>query len=181
EIVTAVVDDQSTAANLSTVGALIGHVMDALAEAERAPGSVLVLLDEVAVGTDPDQGAALAEAILAALVQRGATLVVTTHYERLKLLATEDAEHFVNASVGFDLEQLRPTFRLRIGAPGSSSALAVARRLGMPDAVLRHAESLLADQRVRVDALLQQIEAERERLHDEQQALERAWRTFRNE
>lgn len=180
-IVTDVGDDQSIAANLSTFSAHIGHVMDALAEAERAPGSVLVLLDEVAVGTDPDQGAALAEAILAALVQRGATLVVTTHYERLKLLATEDAEHFVNASVGFDLEQLRPTFRLRIGAPGSSSALAVARRLGMPDAVLRHAESLLADQRVRVDALLQQIEAERERLHDEQQALERAWRTFRNE
>lgn len=180
-IVTDVGDDQSIAANLSTFSAHIGHVMDALTEAASREGSVLVLLDEVAVGTDPDQGAALAEAILDALVRRGATLVVTTHYERLKLLATQDPDHFVNASVGFDLEHLRPTFRLRIGAPGSSSALAVARRLGLPDDVLRHAESLLADQRIRVDALLQQIEAERERLHEEHQALERAWRVFRGE
>lgn len=180
-IVTDVGDDQSIAANLSTFSAHIGHVMDALREAQTDGPRVLVLLDEVAVGTDPDQGAALAEAILTALVRDGATLVVTTHYERLKILATDDPEHFINASVGFDLEHLRPTFRLRIGAPGSSSALAVARRLGMPEPVLRHAEVLLADQRVRVDALLQQIEAERERLHEENEALQKEWRTLKNE
>jgi len=180
-LITDVGDDQSISANLSTFSAHIGHVMDALTAAEVDAPAVLCLLDEVAVGTDPDQGAALAEAILTTLVARGATLVVTTHYERLKLLATEDPARFINAAVGFDLEQLRPTFRLRMGAPGSSSALAVARRLGVPEDVLSRAETLLADSRLRVDALLQQVEAERERLHEENLALQRAWRQVRAE
>lgn len=178
QIVTDVGDDQSIAANLSTFSAHIGHVMDALEAADVDPGAVLVLLDEVAVGTDPDQGAALAEAILQALVDRGASAVVTTHYERLKLLATHD-DRFTNASVGFDLERLRPTFTLRIGAPGSSSAIAVARRLGLPEVILTHAESLLAENQVRMDVLLQQIEAERERLREEAEGLKNAQRAVK--
>src|SRR5690606_30875987 len=109
--------------------------------------ATLVLLDEVAVGTDPEQGAALAEALLVALVDAGATLVVTTHYDRLKLLATQPATaaNFHNAAVGFDIQRMRPTFRLSLGVPGSSSAIAVARRLGLPEAVLTRAEELLGD------------------------------------
>jgi DNA mismatch repair protein MutS2 len=171
-IVTDVGDDQSIAGGLSTFSAHIGHVMDALASAEHDGPGTLVLLDEVAVGTDPEQGAALAEAILVELVERGATLCVTTHYERLKLLASTRPQKFANAAVGFDFEKLRPTFRVRLGPPGASSALTVARRLGLPEVVLERAGELLDDARVHVDQLLRDIEAERERLHQERAQVE---------
>ncbi|MEM9458220.1 MAG: Smr/MutS family protein [Myxococcota bacterium] len=161
-VITDVGDDQSITANLSTFSAHIGHVIEALQSAAEDPSGTLVLLDEVAVGTDPEQGAALAEAILRRLSGCGASVVVTTHYERLKLLATHGPPGaFVNAAVGFDLENLRPTFELRLGIPGSSSAIAVARRLGVDERVLTEAEAMLSDERLRVDVLLQALEAER--------------------
>lgn len=179
-LITDVGDDQSITANLSTFSAHIGHVLEALRHARSDGPGTLVLLDEVAVGTDPDQGAALAEAILVELVDAGATVVVTTHYDRLKLLASSGGERFHNAAVGFDLARMRPTFQLTLGVPGSSSALAVAQRLGMPKAVLRRAEALLGEQGVQIDELLQAIEAERaslarthERLEQAEQALRR--------
>lgn len=172
-VITDVGDDQSLHANLSTFSAHIGHVIEALRIAEEDPEGTLVLLDEVAVGTDPEQGAALAEAILRTLVERGATVVATTHYERLKLLALDrPAGAFLNAAVGFDLEQLRPTFELRMGVPGSSSAIAVARRLGVDEVVLGRAEAMLSDERLRVDVLLQSLEAERVALAQEREGLE---------
>lgn len=188
-VITDVGDDQSISANLSTFSAHIGHVIEALDRAREDPLGTLVLLDEVAVGTDPEQGAALAEAILRRLTGRGATVVATTHYERLKLLATptisgptEGAGEgdppggpprsvFVNAAVGFDLANLRPTFELRLGVPGSSSAIAVARRLGVDEEVLGDAEAILCDERLRVDVLLQALEAERVALEQERQKL----------
>jgi DNA mismatch repair protein MutS2 len=172
-IVTDVGDDQSIAANLSTFSAHMRHVCDALASAELDGPGTLVLLDEVAVGTEPEQGAALAEAILLRLTECGATVVTTTHYERLKLLAMRFPGRFENASVGFDLERLRPTFRLLLGVPGPSSALTVARRLGLPGPVLAHAASLLDDERLQVDALLQQVVAERDALVATRAELER--------
>lgn len=172
-IVTDVGDDQSIAANLSTFSAHMKHVNAALRSAEREGPGTLVLLDEIAVGTDPEQGAALAEAILLALTAAGATVVTTTHYERLKLLAQQHPGRFVNASVGFDLERLQPTFRLLIGVPGPSSALTVARRLGLPEAVLETAQGLLDEGRLRVDALLQEVVAERDRLIAARQEVER--------
>jgi DNA mismatch repair protein MutS2 len=173
-LVTDVGDDQSITANLSTFSAHLGHVMEALEIAALDGPNTLVLLDEVAVGTDPEQGAALAEAILLALVESGATVVATTHYDRLKLLATRDADdpRFHNAAVGFDLENMRPTFRLTLGVPGSSSAIAVARRLGMPEPVLQGAEELLSDESLKVDVLLQGIDAERQALADARARLE---------
>lgn len=175
-VITDVGDDQSISANLSTFSAHVGHVIEALDSARDDPAGTLVLLDEVAVGTDPEQGAALAEAILRQLVTRGATVVATTHYERLKLLATRPVEGarpgaFVNAAVGFDLANLRPTFTLRLGVPGSSSAIAVARRLGVAEEVLTQAEAMLCDERLRVDVLLQALEAERVALHEERERL----------
>jgi DNA mismatch repair protein MutS2 len=147
----------------------------------------LVLLDEVAVGTDPEQGAALAEAILVGLVEAGATVVVTTHYDRLKLLATAPPraasapnrttpatmQRFHNAAVGFDIARMRPTFRLSLGVPGSSSAIAVARRLGLPESVLVRAEQLLGDEGVKIDELLRDIETERQSLARTRERLER--------
>jgi DNA mismatch repair protein MutS2 len=174
-IVTDIGDDQSINANLSTFSAHIGHVGEALrAAAEQGP-STLVLLDEVAVGTDPEQGAALAEAILVGLVEAGATVVATTHYDRLKLLATAPPtmQRFHNAAVGFDLAHMRPTFRLSLGVPGSSSAIAVARRLGLPESVLVRAEQLLGDEGVKIDELLRDIEAERQSLARTRERLER--------
>lgn len=163
-IVTDVGDDQSIARDLSTFSAHVSHVVDACVAAREDGDGTLVLLDEVAVGTDPDQGAALAEAIVCDLVERGATLVVTTHYERLKLLATREPTRYTNAAVGFDLATLRSTFRVHVGIPGNSSALAVAQRLGLPDDVLARARALVSDERLRVDALLADVAALRERL-----------------
>lgn len=182
QIITDVGDDQSIAANLSTFSAHIGHVRAALDAAERDGSGTLVLLDEVAVGTDPEQGAALAEAILVALVEAQATVVVTTHYDRLKLLATQPAtqERFHNAAVGFDLQRMRPTFRLSLGVPGSSSAIAVARRLGLPESVLQMAEQLLGDEGVKIDELLRDIEAERQSLARTRERLEREQQRLAN-
>ena len=174
-IITDIGDDQSINANLSTFSAHIGHVGEALRAAGEHGASTLVLLDEVAVGTDPEQGAALAEAILVGLVDRGATVVATTHYDRLKLLATAPttSARFHNAAVGFDLSRMRPTFRLSLGVPGSSSAIAVARRLGLPESVLVRAEQLLGDEGVKIDELLRDIEAERQSLARTRERLER--------
>ena len=175
-IVTDVGDDQSIQADLSTFSAQIVHIREALAAAQQVHKGCLVLLDEIAVGTDPEQGAALAESVLLELVRRGASVVVTTHYERLKLLArsTEDEVEgrFVNAAVGFDLQALRPTFTLTMGVPGSSSALAVARRLGLDTQVIDRAENLLDDAALKVDVLLQAIAQERVALTQTRKALE---------
>jgi DNA mismatch repair protein MutS2 len=92
------------------------------------------------VGTDPEQGSALAQAVLEAFADRGAQTLVTTHYERLKALPTADPR-FENASVGFDLERMAPTFKLHLGVPGSSGAFLVARRLGLEGTILSRAEA----------------------------------------
>lgn len=160
-VVTDVGDDQSIAANLSTFSAHMEHVKEALGHGTQNGAQTLVLFDEIAVGTDPEQGAALAEAIVTRLVRAGVTLVVTTHYERLKKLAGQGQLPFVNASVGFDIEALRPTFQLHFGLPGSSSAIAVAKRLGVDADVLARAEKLLGTRRRKADELLREIEAER--------------------
>ncbi len=182
-VITDVGDDQSIAANLSTFSAHIHHVRQAVHFAEHEGAATLVLLDEIAVGTDPEQGAALAEAILLHLVEAGATVIVTTHYDRLKLLATRKREgdqpaprgagRFHNAAVGFDIQRMRPTFRLTLGVPGSSSAIAVARRLGLVEPILHTAERLLDHEGLKVDELLRQIDAERQSLVRTRERLEK--------
>jgi len=134
-------DDQSIARNLSTFSAHVTYLGAILAEVR--PGA-LVLLDELASGTDPEEGAALAAAVLEALAARGAAVAVTTHYELLKTLAVRD-DRFENASVGFDLATMSPTFTVTLGIPGASSALVVAQRYGVPEAVVSRARSLLPE------------------------------------
>lgn len=171
EVVTDVGDDQSIARNLSTFTAHIQNVCAAWTAAGRDPRGTLVLLDEVAVGTDPDEGAALAEAIVTSIVEAGATLVVTTHYVRLKLLAQVDPARFENAAVGFDLERLRSTFRVHVGIPGNSSALAVARRVGLSASIVDRAARGLAPDALRVEALIADVAALREQLAEEREAV----------
>jgi DNA mismatch repair protein MutS2 len=162
-VLTDVGDDQSLQKNLSTFSAHVANLSAILVETTRG---ALVLLDELAGGTDPREGEALAAGVLDSLCARGGAVAATTHYEGLKALALADSR-FVNASVGFDLATMTPTFQLAIGVPGSSSALAVARRFGMPSTVLERAERFLT----RED---QSFEAVVRRLHDERAALELA-------
>jgi DNA mismatch repair protein MutS2 len=168
QVLTDVGDDQSLERNLSTFSAHVLHLRDFLAEAK--PG-VLVLLDEVAVGTDPEQGAALAQAVLESLAERGATTLVTTHYDRLKSLAPRD-KRFVNASVGFDVDKLLPTFKLHLGVPGASGAVVVARRLGLPDAVCARATTLAGEGTTGLERLLLDVEAERRKIAREREMTE---------
>ena len=159
-VLTDVGDDQSLLRSLSTFSAHVENL--ARIVAESGPHA-LVLLDEVAAGTDPEEGAALAAAVLEALVERGSAVAVTTHYERLKELAAATGP-FENASMGFDFERMSPTFRLVIGVPGASSALAVAARFGMPKRIVERAEALLPEQAVDREELVQRLEEERQLL-----------------
>jgi DNA mismatch repair protein MutS2 len=162
-VLTDVGDDQSLQKNLSTFSAHVANLVEILQETTRG---ALVLLDELAGGTDPREGEALAAGVLDSLCARGGAVAATTHYEGLKALALGD-DRFQNASVGFDLATMTPTFRLALGVPGRSSALAVARRFGMPATVVDRAERFLT----RED---QNFEAVVKRLHDERAALELA-------
>jgi DNA mismatch repair protein MutS2 len=162
-------DDQSLERDLSTFSAHVLHLRECLAAA--APGTLL-LLDEIAVGTDPEQGAALAQAFLEAIAARGATAIVTTHYDRLKALAARD-RRFVNASVGFDVDRLAPTYQLHLGVPGASGAVVVARRLGLEGAVCDRAVALLGAERTGLEALLLSLEGERQKTAAEREAAAR--------
>ncbi len=155
-VLTDVGDDQSLRQNLSTFSA---HVRNLAAILERADARALVLLDEVATGTDPREGEALAIALLGELCARGAAVVCTTHYEGLKALGAEGGA-FGNASVGFDLATMTPTFRLVWGVPGPSSALAVARRFGVPEAVLERARAALGEGRGDFEPLIARLHGE---------------------
>jgi len=158
-ILTDVGDDQSLERNLSTFSA---HVLNLRHFLQRAAPGTLILLDEIAVGTDPEQGAALAQALLEAMAQAQATVLITTHYDRLKALGASGAR-FANASVGYDLARLSPTYRLHLGIPGASSALPVAERLGLPTPIIGRAKELLVAGQSGADQLMQALAAERER------------------
>jgi DNA mismatch repair protein MutS2 len=153
-------DEQSITRSLSTFSAHIENLRSIL---ECASERCLVLLDEIAAGTDPEEGAALAAAVLEALTARGAAVGVTTHYERLKELATQTAR-FQNASVGFDFERMAPTFRLLLGVAGPSSALAVALRHGLPESVIARAKALLPTQALDRETALRELARERAEL-----------------
>jgi len=159
-VLTDVGDDQNLHKNLSTFSAHVQNIA-AILDATR-PGA-LVLLDELAGGTDPREGEALAAAVLDSLCARGGTVACTTHYEGLKALALGDPR-FRNASVGFDLATMSPTFKLAIGVPGASSALAVARRFGIPGTVLERAERFLSREAVTFDQMVEKLAAERRAL-----------------
>src|SRR5712691_8116619 len=126
----------------------------------------LVLLAELGAGTDPSEGSALARAILTFLLERHVTTVATTHYSELKAFAHEQPG-VVNASVEFDIETLSPTFRLSIGLPGRSNALAIANRLGLDERIVERGREFLGSAGVRMENLLEGLQSERKALEDE--------------
>jgi DNA mismatch repair protein MutS2 len=147
-------DDQSVAENLSTFSAFVKQVREILTDADD---QALVLLDELGAGTDPDEGAALAQAILEALVDRGALVMATTHLEPLKAFASTHPRAR-NASVEFDAASLAPTFRLRYDRPGQSLALTIAARLGLPAELIARAESHRSLHAARLSELLRWLD-----------------------
>ncbi len=157
-------DDQSIARSLSSFS---GQVIILKEMMERADGRALLLIDEIVVGTNPRQGAALAQAVLEEMIKTGARIVVTTHYPELKQLASQDGR-FQNASVSFDMETLAPTFRVMTGSPGVSFTLEIARTCGIPEPILSRARGLLDEREISYEALLERTqrhaqEAEEER------------------
>ena len=157
-------DAQSIEHSLSTFAS---HVRNLRAMVEAAAPGALALADEIGAGTDPDEGAALGQAVIAALLERGATVVATTHHPALKAFA---ASHPAarNASVEFDHASLRPTYRLRLGIPGSSNALDIADRLGLEAAIVNDARARMSKgaldlERAILDAQSERTAAERER------------------
>jgi DNA mismatch repair protein MutS2 len=151
-------DEQSIQQSLSTFSAHMRQVVKILNETNDG---TLVLLDELGAGTDPIEGAVLATAVLDKLKEKGAKVVVTTHLGQLKSYAysTPRAQ---NASVQFDSDTLEPTYRLMIGTPGSSNALVIAKRLGMPKSVVGQASALLGKESDGTSELINQIQATRE-------------------
>lgn len=156
-VLTDVGDDQNLHKNLSTFSAHVKNLVEVL---EGTHEGVLVLLDELATGTDPREGEALAAGLLDSLTARGGAVAVTTHYEGLKALALADPR-FVNASVGFDYAAMAPTFELTVGVPGRSSALAVAARFGLPRLVLERAERFLSREDLTFESTVKKLDDER--------------------
>ena len=168
-VLAAVGDEQSLERSLSTFSA---HLVTLKGVLDAATERVLVLLDELAGATDPEAGAALACAVVTHLVDAGAAVAVTTHYEALKALASE-RDDMRNVAVGFDFEEMAPTFRMRVGVPGSSNALEVARRYGIPAAVVEEARRVLPEHSQSFEKLVAELEAATEGARDQQAAVER--------
>ncbi len=151
-------DEQSIEQSLSTFSSHMTHIIEIL---EQADDRSLVLLDELGAGTDPEEGSALAQALLKTLLARRTTALATTHYSDLKIFA-HNTPFVANASVEFDIETLSPTYRLSIGLPGRSNAFAIARRLGLPSPIVAQAEALVAPESLEAEAMLAEIKRSRE-------------------
>ena len=163
-------DDQSVAENLSTFSAFVKQIREVL---DRAGERSLVLLDELGAGTDPDEGAALAQAILEELAERGALVIATTHLEPLKAFASTHPRTR-NASVEFDATTLAPTFRLRYDQPGQSYALTIAARLGLPPELIARAQAHRSEHAARLADLLTTLDAHARTEAERARGIERA-------
>lgn len=153
-------DEQSIEQSLSTFSSHITNVIGILNNAgERS----LALIDELGSGTDPVEGAALAVSILTSLKNVGAKVLATTHYQEVKLFALE-TDGVENASCEFDVETLKPTYRLIVGVPGKSNAFAISQKLGMPSRVISRAEELVSSENRRFEQVIDQLESARKEL-----------------
>ncbi len=163
-------DEQSIEQSLSTFSS---HMTNIVRITRNASRNSLILLDEIGAGTDPGEGAALAKAVLDYLLGKGAKIVATTHYGELKEFAYL-REGIENASVEFDPETLRPTYRLLTGIPGSSNAFAIAGRLGLDGSIIEAAKSNLATHIETTDELIRRIEESHKAAAEQQRMAERS-------
>ncbi|HUN63231.1 MAG TPA: endonuclease MutS2 [Candidatus Sulfotelmatobacter sp.] len=177
-------DEQSIAADLSTFSS---HMLNLKSMLEEATENSLVLVDEMGTGTAPEEGAALAVALLEEFRKKQCFVLATTHHDRLKEYASTTAG-VVNAAVEFDDVNLRPTYRLMVGVPGGSSGIAIAKRLELPESIIEHAKSLLAPETQEAADLIAYLHRSRDELDrlrvqmaDEQRALEQERAKLRTE
>jgi DNA mismatch repair protein MutS2 len=163
EVYAEIGDAQDLTKDLSSFSA---HIRDMIALLAEATPEALVLLDEPVTATDPAEGAALAQALLMHLAERGFTVVATTHYNPLKAFA-QGHPMFANASVGFNTATLSPTYRLIMGMPGGSSAIEIAGRLGMDERLLDEAVRLVNTQERAIELLMEELQETRRRLDED--------------
>jgi DNA mismatch repair protein MutS2 len=167
EVLAHIGDEQDLRENLSTFSAHMANLADIT---HRAADRSLVVLDEIGVGTDPGEGAALAQAVLETLAEHGARVIATTHYNLLKEMAEVDTR-FANASVEFDSETLEPTYRLRMGLPGASAATSIAARMGLDPQVIARANELLNREDRQLDRVLAELSVSRSALEAEKREI----------
>ncbi|HEX7402204.1 MAG TPA: endonuclease MutS2, partial [candidate division Zixibacteria bacterium] len=161
-------DEQSIEMSLSTFSSHMLHIKEAL---ENADSESLILFDELGGGTDPKEGVALSEAIIDQMIRKGSKVVVTTHHGALKLLAQEYPQ-VRNASMEFDKETLAPTYRFQIGYPGSSFAIHIAQKLGMPPEIIQKAHEILGSEEKDMGILLENLETDLRKVRENRQSLD---------
>ena len=162
-------DEQSIAQSLSTFSSHMRTIVDVVAECDDR---TLVLFDELGAGTDPAEGAALATAIIEFCRKMRSRVVATTHYAELKLYAMR-TQGVINASCEFDVETLRPTYKLLIGIPGKSNAFAISRKLGLSEEILKEADDLVDKSDKNFEDVLSQLEAQRQQMEQARREAER--------
>lgn len=161
-------DEQSIAQSLSTFSSHMVNIIDMM---KKADDKSLILIDELGAGTDPVEGAALAVSVIEALREKGATIVATTHYAELKAYAL-DTPGVTNGCCEFDIETLRPTYKLLIGVPGRSNAFAILAHLGMEQSVIDNAKAIVGSDNRDFEAVLEKLEASRHALEEERKIAE---------
>ena len=169
-------DDQSIDNDLSTYSSFLGNMKEMVAKADD---KTLVLIDEFGSGTEPAAGGAIAEAILNELDKRGTYGVITTHYTNLKLYASADTG-VMNGAMMFDVKNIAPMFRLEMGLPGNSFAFELARKMGLPEYIIKDAESRAGEEFVGIERNLRKIARNRKALDEKLERIKHTDKTLEN-